>query len=318
MLLGAVQFVVLARHDRDELWSDYLSLPPGSVDVLFLGTSLVHANINPTVMWESTGIRAYNLSGSEQSLLTTLPYLDEALRTQKPRVVALDLHMFSLENTPLSENQKRSNLTMMPLGLPKLRAIVTATPAQEWTRYLIPLEQFHSRWGELGKDDFNPKKWQRHREDLFLGYRKVVKVEPQRISSERRELDEDLYTRNYRVLSQIIERAESSGAEVLLLVGPSSRPSLHDEWIERLEQDLATGYPNVKVLETQRRIDEMNVVYESDYYDALHLNAGGAEKYSTWLGLQLSELYGLPRSGRSGSDDVWRRELERYRGSLSN
>ena len=318
LLLGAVQFVVFPRHDRDQLWSDYMSLRPGSVDVLLLGTSLVHANVNPAAMWEDSGIRAYALSGSEQSLLTTLPYLQEALRVQKPAVVVLDLHMLSTENFPLSENQKRSNLTMMPMGLPKLRAISSATPASEWTRYLVPLEQFHSRWAEIERDDFDPRKWRQRSDNLFLGYRKIDKIEPQQPSGERRPFDEKLYEQNYRAVSEIIGAAEDAGARVLLVVGPSSRTNLHDEWLKRLEPDLARDHPNARILDTPSRVQEMGVDYATDYYDVWHLNSGGAEKYSAWLGRQLSEQFGLPREGSEDLDSAWRAALARYRRAVED
>ena len=316
LLLGAVQFVVFPRHDRDRLWIDYEKLAPGSVDVLFLGTSLIHANINPVVLWQATGIRAYDLSGSEQSLLTTLPYLKEALRTQKPKVVALDLHMFSTKNFPLSENQKRSNLTMMPFGLPKLQAISVATPAPEWPMYLSPLEQFHSRWGELSRADFKVRKWRSDADNFFLGYRNVDKVVPQQATSTRKDVDNALYAENYRVLSDIIETAQGANAQVLLLVGPSSLVHLEDKWVERLKSDVARDYPKVRILETQLRTSEMGVDYRKDYYDELHLNRKGAEKYSRWLGKQLAAQYGLPRQSSRSLDRVWRTELTRYHAVL--
>ena len=313
ILLGTVQFVVFPRHDRDKLWMDYRSLHSDSVEVLFLGTSLVHANVNPPVLWEASGIRAYDLSGSEQSLLTTRPYLEEALRTQAPSVVALDLHMLSASNLPLSENQKRSNLTMMPFGVPKLKAIGVATPASEWPRYLSPLQQFHSRWGELRRKDFSPNKWRPESKNLFLGYRKVDKVAPQDPSAESRPFDEALYVQNYRAISGIIEVAQAANAEVLLMVGPSSRVHLQDQWIERLKPDIARDYPNVRFLETQLSQVEMGVDYRTDYYDELHLNSVGAEKYSSWLGRQLAGQYDLPRVKSDRLDGAWRQELARYR-----
>ncbi len=313
LLLGAAQFVVFARHDRDELWGDFLELPAGSVEALFLGSSLVHANINPAVLWEGSGVRSYDLSGSEQSLATTRHYLDEALRTQSPQVVVLDLHMFSIPNLPLNENQKRSNHTMMPLGPSKLRALYDAVPATEWAGYILPLVQFHSRWAELEREDFRPGKWAEHSPTLFMGYRKVERVEPQEVTTQVRNVDEGLYETNYRMLEAIVDSAEQGGAEVLLVVGPSTRVAVHDKWIARLEDDLARDHPSVKILETQRLVGEMGIDYQTDYYDDLHLNNVGAEKYSKWLGQRLSEMYGIGSSPDEALDAPWRRELERYR-----
>lgn len=312
VLLAAVQFVMFPRHDRDKLWSDYLELPAGSVDVLLLGTSLIHANVNPAVMWHETGVRAYALSGSEQSLLTTGPYLDEALRAQQPSVVVIDLHMISSDNRELSENQKRSNLTMMPLGMPKVRAIVSSLPGSEWTRFILPLEQFHSRWSELQRKDFSLRKWRSDAEDFFLGYRRVDRVDPQRPSDERRAFDPERYQRNYALLSDAITIAESSDARVLLLVGPSSRPAIHDEWIEVLRRDLRRDHPNAEILDTARKVTEMGVDPQTDYYDQWHLNSRGAEKYSRWLAVRLLESYGSLGRREDPAAAAWQAAYERY------
>lgn len=312
VLLAAVQYVVVPRHDRDELWSDYLELPGDSVEVLLLGTSLIHANVNPAVMWHESGVRAYALSGSEQSMLVTGPYLEEALKTQQPEVIVVDLHMVSVDNNKLSENQKRSNLTMMPPGIPKIRAIARSLQGSEWTRYLLPLEQFHSRWSELERKDFSPRKWRRNAKDLYLGYRRIDRVDPQRPTDERRPFDADRYQQNYSLLSEVIAIAESSDARVLLLVGPSGRPAIHDEWTEILRRDLRRDHPNTEILDAARRVAEMGVDPDVDYYDQWHLNSGGAEKHSRWLATWLGEKYG----SLGDHDDLvavpWRVEYERY------
>lgn len=313
LMLAALQFALFPRHDRDELWTDYRALPNGSVDVLLLGTSLVHANVNPAVVWDETGVRAYDLSGSSQSLLTTRPYLEQALRSQSPQLVVLDIHMLSMPNEPLSEMQKRTNLTMMPFGLPKLRAIADAAPASEWTRYLLPLEQFHSRWGELQRRDFSPNKWRRNADNLYLGYRKVDKAAPQERSTDRRTFDEALYDRNYAIVSDIIATAQASGARVLLVIGPSTRPVLHEAWVPRLQADLKRRYPGVELLDTASRVAEMGIDYERDYYDLWHLNSKGAEKYSRWFGRKLVSDGTVSPKGNDRLDEPWRLEWKRYR-----
>lgn len=313
LLLAAVQFVMFPRHDRDELWPDYLALPGESANVLLFGTSLVHANVNPAVMWDETGARAYALSGSEQSLLTMGPYVEEALKTQRPELVVLDLHMLSVDNLELSENQKRSNLTMMPSGAPKIRAVTRAVPGSEWTRYFIPLEQFHSRWSELTRADFSPAKWRRNDPKLHLGYRRVDKTEPQQPSDETRPFDAARYRRNYALLSEAIGEAESAGAKVLLLVGPSARPAIHDRWLTALRRDLARDHPDADILDAARRVDDMGVDPEVDYYDHWHLNSVGAEKYSRWLAAYLADRYGIARGSGDVPEEPWSVEYERYR-----
>ena len=105
---------------------------------------------------------------------------------------------------------------------------------------------------------------------------------------------------------------------MLLVVGPSSRPNLHDEWLKRLGPDIARDHPSARILDTPSRVREMGIDYATDYYDVWHLNSGGAEKYSAWLGRQLSEQFGLPREGSEDLDSAWRAALSRYRRSVED
>lgn len=312
VLLGITQFVLTPRYDRDDLWTTYRELPEGSVDVLFFGTSMIHANVNPTVIWETSGIRSYVLSGSAQSLALTPWYLEEALKTQHPRVVVLDVRGLLNESHEQTERQKRVNYTMMPAGVSKLRAMVADLPPQEWTRYWVPLEQFHSRWIELGRGDFNPLKHCGKRPDSFFGYRLVDRVEAQQVSRSRKSFDADIYDENYRLTSQFIETASGAGAQVLLLVSPTSQPDFYAEWLPRLEADIARDYPNVSLLSAQDRVEEIGLSYESHYYDASHLNRLGAERYSTWLVGELRERYGSATETSEAWEAVWQRESARY------
>ena len=68
----------------------------------------------------------------------------------------------------------------------------------------------------------------------------------------------------------------------------------------------------MKVLETQRRTDEIGLDYSTDYYDHLHLNSEGAEKYSAWLGARIAEMFDLTGASNSALDRPWRDEFARY------
>lgn len=312
LLMAALQFIMTPRYDRDLVWAQYESLPAGSVEVLFLGASPVHSNINPVIIWEETGIRSYDLSGSAQTLLFTYWHLEEALTTQSPDLVVLELRMLSRQNHEFTEIQKNSSLTMMPLGEAKLRLVVEALPSAEWTRYLIPLEKFHSRWSELRRSDFDPAKWTRTRDNLYLGFRSTDRVEAQVVSSTRKPYDDTLYEENYEYVSRIIERAHAAEAEVLLFVSPSSRPHLHDEWMEGFSADLAEDYPSVRILNAEDFTDDFGLDYATDFYDGTHLNTRGAEKHSRWLAVQIETMLGS-RSIESGEVSLpWKNALSRY------
>ena len=55
---------------------------PGTVDVMFYGSSHTYSDINPAVLWEQEGISSYDLAGSLQPLWNTYYYMKESLKYQ--------------------------------------------------------------------------------------------------------------------------------------------------------------------------------------------------------------------------------------------
>ena len=65
--------------------------PKNKIDVLFLGSSHVHCNVNTQLLWDEYGMAAYLMTGAEQPIWNSYYNLKEALKTQKPKLVVLDM-----------------------------------------------------------------------------------------------------------------------------------------------------------------------------------------------------------------------------------
>lgn len=92
--------------------------PDDTDEVLFLGTSHSALGISPMQIYEETGIISYNLSTSVQSLALSYHVLNEALVSQHPKLVVLDVSSFLnyWENDP----SWRYLIDVMPPSLQKL------------------------------------------------------------------------------------------------------------------------------------------------------------------------------------------------------
>ena len=62
-----------------------------SADVMCFGSSHVFENVNTGILWEEYGIADFNLCGSIQPMWNTYYYMKEALKTQHPKVMVLDV-----------------------------------------------------------------------------------------------------------------------------------------------------------------------------------------------------------------------------------
>ena len=87
------KYYVTGDWPTTSTYLDFYNLEEDTVDVLFLGSSHAAAAFSPVELYETFGIRSYNLGCEQQNVLLSYYWLQEALRFQKPKVVFLDTFM---------------------------------------------------------------------------------------------------------------------------------------------------------------------------------------------------------------------------------
>ena len=113
---------------HDVLASGYLSEPEDTLDVIFLGDSLVHTSFIPMRAWENHGITAHICATNGQAVYKSEEFLYSVLQTQHPAVVMLEAHH-------LYKNFAWTDLI---------------APTAE---RLLPVLRYHSRWKSLNSGD---------------------------------------------------------------------------------------------------------------------------------------------------------------------
>ena len=91
IVLNYTAYVLTPKYDYGICpITNFYRQPEDSVDVLVMGTSCGYAGVNTNILFEEYGIAAYNLCGAELPYWVTDYYLEEALKTQRPKVILLD------------------------------------------------------------------------------------------------------------------------------------------------------------------------------------------------------------------------------------
>ena len=91
-ITGALYALNFKYLDSVYKFDAFYDLPENSVDVLVLGSSHAYQGINTAVLWKEFGYSAFNLCGAAQPIWNTYFYLEEALKTQTPKVIILDIY----------------------------------------------------------------------------------------------------------------------------------------------------------------------------------------------------------------------------------
>ena len=155
-----------AQTTYGSTWSAFRAEPRDSLDVIYLGSSFAYCDVNPSVVYDASGLTGYVMAGSEQPLSITYWYLKEIFRTQSPAAVVLEGTSLYFKQY---QNYTQQNVSQMPFSLNKLGAIFTASEPEVRGGLLFDLSLYHSRWREAGADDWK-KALRPLRRDHYKGH----------------------------------------------------------------------------------------------------------------------------------------------------
>lgn len=124
------------------------------LDLIVFGSSTVYNAIVPSMIKEDMGINSYLRANASQTLWQSYYLLEDALISEKPEVVMLDVSFMKNGEEFIEEPSNRKALEGMRLSPYKIKAIKASQYSEEhWETYLFPVFRYHSRWKELTGDD---------------------------------------------------------------------------------------------------------------------------------------------------------------------
>ncbi|MCH5354132.1 MAG: hypothetical protein J1E06_11815 [Acutalibacter sp.] len=292
------------RLDYGATWDMYLKEPEDSIDVLFFGTSLAYFDVVPAVIYDETGITSYVMAGPEQTYAVTYSYLTESCKTQSPQAVFVEATGLL---TGKSNRSVKVNLTYMPWGKNRIATTFEEASEDELPGLLFPLYAYHDRW-----DDLTDQDWQiglsGYEADPLAGYTFMAKhtaIE----EFEQREFEdaEENYARNLEVAKKMADFCRQENIRLVFFLSPVTN-RIEDGTVQQMKRDLtALGADFADFNET---FEEVAFDLSMDFYDPLHTNSYGAEKFSRYLADRLPE-YGIA-SGGQGDAELWRGRVDTF------
>lgn len=268
-----------------------------SVDLLVLGSSHAYINIDPGTLWDGYGVAAYDLGAGSQPLWSTYYYLREALKTQRPKLVVLDVFM-AVELTEKSQaytdaaTAAWSILGMRHSGN-RLEAVRLSTVPERRTSYFLGWGEYHNRTRYLTREDFLKNRgdvWYDSWKGSYLSRAVTACVWPEDIRTEERT---PLEPKTEAHLRKIIELTQAEGIPLLLIVVPYPAVSSFAQSVYNTVSDIAAEY-GVSFVDFNRDFAALEMDPAVEYYDAHHMNVLGSRKFTEKLGALLAERYGLP------------------------
>ena len=264
----------------------------------------------PMESWRTAGVTALDLTGGVQPISVTETYLQQVLKVQQPKVVMLDLYMVG-QTAEFQTVDAHNSLDHMPPGLPRLAAVSRSIEATQWFEMLWPLQVYHSRWVQVGRQDFAPDKYS----GVAFARGAAYIPESAPISLERKftDISEAAYQRDLAYIRSMAQRCERSGAQLLLFTAPTPWQARvgEDLLLARLERDLAADNPSVRYLDLGAG-QEFGLDASKDFKDELHVSFSGAVKTTESLTKYLVKTYGLQDHRPDEIAGAWDTSLAQY------
>jgi hypothetical protein len=264
-------------------------------NIIFLGSSNIYFNINPLLIFREQGISGYILGSNVQQLEVSYFFLEDSLKSQKPKVVVLDVLDMFFGADIYTERHTYQAFDNVPFSLDKLKGIKEALKKSDGndsrTYHLFPIAKYHNRWKENTDRDwqaiFQKKKYP------LKGYYPAYNIT---ITNYDKYYDvpkeQEIPQISKYYLEKIIELCKSKNIPLLFIKTPEA-----NRWHERYGE-LVAEYAKEKgipFVDYNILREEIGLDTSTDFRDdGMHLNDTGAIKLTRHLGKYLKEHYNLP------------------------
>lgn len=314
---------VKSSHGINQLEGLYWQ-PDHSIDVMMMGSSHIHCNVNTALLWEKYGIAAYDYSGAEQPLWMSYYYLKELYKYQSPKVIVLDLFTPARYKEDYQYDWISENIFGMRFSLNKLEMMTVSVEKSKFFQYFPSFTVYHSRYDDLAEDDFNNFFWNSKEKEDFKGYTPYW----QRVPQEKMEITETrkdgMTEKSELYLRKIIEYVKSKDSELVLMAAPYVMTNEDMRTYNKISE--IADEEGILFINFNEKYEKIGLDFEQDFNDESHLNYWGGCKFTDFLGGFLDTCYNIPdRRGQEGYESwddhvrIIEEELQRYKyGSVEN
>lgn len=313
--------------------NSFYDLEKDSTEVLFFGSSVIAAAVDPFQLYNEQGISSYNLGVMSQPIMSTYFWLKEASKTQDIEVAVVDIKSAGRDKEKEVEKARKS-YDYMREGKTKLQYAIEYNnvhkddeEVQLWD-YLFPLSIYHSRWDELTYDDYdfflgNDDSYTRGFSTLTTEFRDSDKFSQSKYEKGKYDgikLDTDEVEKvdsvNAAYADRLIDFAKEEGIKLLFIRTPDETWDTEQyNYIKKLADDNDIEYLDFNLKEMREKI---GFDYAVDAADTVHLNTKGAQKLTKYLGKYLAENYQLTdyRQGENSVKKVFEDEMSNYESTI--
>jgi hypothetical protein len=314
---------LLQQKESNLRYSSFLA-EDNDIDVLFLGSSHVRYGIFPMELWNDYGISSYNLGADGGTIPTAYWTFVNALDYQNPKVVVIDVYnCWATRICAKSWGQVHDQFDFFPLSINKYRMVKDLFTDKELTdgsgnnlyekrwELFWELGEYHTRWTDLGEEDFESKSEQENKSAVWKGSTPLINIVDRAVTEYPDNWDDVVYNNLAReYLIKIIELCNEKGIE-LLLINTGYDCNAEAKLFADSVNDIALQYGKAYLDFTQMDI----INFQSDLFSTdhnTHVNFSGAERVTKYVGDYLYSNYMLTDHRNDEKYSQWQEDYQEF------
>lgn len=333
VIVLCIYFIMKILCYRDETYSkevfeDFYKLDKDTVDAIWIGASPIQTSVNPAEIFHESGISTYGLATSSQPICLAPYLIEEAKKTQSPKVFLVDIRMLAYTSDlafepVVSEKYTRHVTDCLKPSINRIRAInhmigelELLEPGSEINKldYYFRLGVYHTRWKEGISLFFNEDD-----ENSFMGSYAYTGVIPIDKEESLQRIDKgygELTGYNQKYLEELLDYCDKSGENIVFTLTPCC---VDQEYFDRYATIKKTinerGY---EVIDFNYMVDDMGLDYSEDFSEFMHFNYKGSKKFSDYVAKYLKNRLKLRDHSEDDGYKIYKNEYEEYKHFLEN
>ncbi len=268
--------------------------PKDSLNIVSMGNSAIFRYVNNVVLWKEYGLTSYNFCSPEQSLYALEYLVDEVEKTQSPEVYLVDARQFLL-NGSKEQNEVKLHQLIDNMKYSMNRCEIINKSITNWSDrlpYYLDIITYHGNWEQLSKESITYARNAKSQD--MKGWVVVNVMREVDALGDVKELSELPIEKDAeKELRYLLDLWEKESKKVVFV----STPWIIDEvsqqksnYMKRIVEEAGFRYLDANLYQEKMELD-----YSKDFYNARHVNAAGAEKFSKFLGEYLMQEFQFTR-----------------------
>lgn len=312
LLVNIITYVLRPNDDIKRRFTGFYYQKSNSIDMIFIGSSSVMPYWASPLAWHEYGFTSWPLSTNTQETKAEKLLLQEALKTQHPKVVIFEARRFAygvgnFDADPQYDAWVRNVTDNLKYSFNKIKAVnLLVDDISIRYRYYFDIMKYHSQWKKLNQINWGC--WDFERFNEYGGHFISPNVANQELDWHdfHKILDTmSIMEEQEIILRDLLDYCKEKNITALFTVNPFVAITEEDQKKYNYIEKIITDEYGYNFINFNNLYDEIGVDFDFDFYNAKHMNVRGAEKFTRYLADYLVKNYELEdkRGGTSYSDE---------------